>query len=733
MSIQWGTTRSGVKVGVEWVWWGDLEPGQSTLHLTANIWLASAWGMWDGANWSNWSGYVNGSGTGDIDVGSANSYWSGEKIVRTVAADVSLNYSSETQYWLTYTAHNIEAAGGDVTVTDWVWVPKRPSQLPRPPKNLAVVKNADTQHTITWQTDFTDDAGGYPWKNVYLDRWDNVSGGWYLIATLGYGTTSYTDNTTIADRAYQYRVRSRNDSGYSSWATSEKSYTTPKAHTNLAWTKTTSDVVLTWTRAASMPANTIVQESANGGAWTQVAVVIAGTNTWTHTSPNPAVTHQYRVAPEQYGIMGAWATSTVVQFLVAPLTPTSLTPTGTTVDPADVVVATWTHQPVDGTAQTAYEHRVKKVGGTYVSSGTVSSPISSRILSGLVAGKTYIHQVRTKGQHADWSPWSAEQSFATGTKPQASVSYPDDEPHIMSGLVVQWTYYDADSNTHVASRVQLIKGTDLVHTATLGAVTEYALPLPLVDLSTYFVRVQVQDSSGLWSGWAEQMFTTAFIPPTTPVVAAEFQPDLGVVLLSISHPLPDGVTTIDAVSNTVYRIVNGVEELVAVGVDQATVLTDYAPITSGTNTYRVVAWSDTPTAAETTITVDCYSPWCFVSGGPNYSQIARLKGGASVSSAVGRTKVLHQFVGTTTPVEFIGPSRSAVYSLSGSVDGFGAEADAWGSWQAWEAIADLPAPLLYRDPLGRREWVSISAVQVQHEVTSKKAKVSAQLTVVDHA
>lgn len=732
MSIQWGTTRNGVRVGIEWVWWGDLAPGQPTLHLTANIWLASAWGMWDGANWSEWSGYVNGSGTGDIDVGSANSYWSGEKIVRTVAADVSLNYGSETQYWLTYTAHDIEAAGGNVTVTDWVWVPKRPSQLPREPKNLAVVKNSDTQHTITWQGDYTDVAGGYPWKNVYLDRWDNVSGRWYLIATLGWDATSYTDNTTTADRAYRYRVQSSNDSGLSSYATSEKSYTTPKAHTNLAWTKTTTDVVLTWTRAASMPAETVVQESVNGGAWTQVAVVIEGANTWTHTSPNPAVTHQYRVAPGYNGILAAWTTSTVVHFLVAPLTPTSLTPAGTTVDPADVVVATWTHQPVDGTAQTAYEHQIKEVGGTYVSSGTVSSPISSRILPGLIAGKTYIHQIRTKGQHADWSPWSAEQLFATGTKPQASVSYPDGDPYGMSGLVVQWTYYDADSDTHVASRVQLIKGTDLVHTATLGAVTEYALPVQLVDLSAYSVRVQVQDSSGLWSGWAEQAFTTAFIPPTTPVVTAEFQPDLGVVLLSISHPLPDGVTTIDAVSNTVYRTVNGVEELVAVGVDQATVLTDYAPITSGTNTYRVVAWSDTPTAAEITITVDCYSPWCFVSGGPNYSQLAKLKGGASVASAVGRTKVLHQFVGSTAPVEFIGPSRSAVYNLSGSVDGFGAEADDWGSWQAWEAIADLPAPLLYRDPLGRREWVSISDVQVSHEVTSKKAKVSAQLTVVDH-
>ena len=105
-------------------------------------------------------------------------------------------------------------------------------------------------------------------------------------------------------------------------------------------------------------------------------------------------------------------------------------------------------------------------------------------------------------------------------------------------------------------------------------------------------------------------------------------------------------------------------------------------------------------------------------------------GGPAVALTAGRTKVLHAFAGRADPVEFTGTARNRAYEVSGNVDGFGTHADRWGTWEAWEAIADLPAPLLYRDPLGRRAYVSVGEVKVSHGVDSDKAKVSATLTVV---
>lgn len=612
-------------------------------------------------------------------------------------------------------------------------IPARAYLLPKPPASPAVTRNSDTSHTVTWVGDYTSGSGAQPWSNVYVERWDNITGSYYLVATLSWSATSYTDTSTSANREYRYRLRSKNSTGYSTYVYTDYISTTPAAHTNLTWTKQGADIVLAWTKNASMDVTTEVQESADGGTWTAVAAAVSG-NTWTHVAPSPSVTHQYRVRPNN-GIVGEWTTSTVIQLLAAPLAPTGLTPDGATVDGlTDAVTLAWQHNAVDGTAQTAYELKYQINGGTVVNPGKVTSTSSEKTLAAgtLGHGTATNWQVRTWGSHADPSPWSDVAYVYSGGRPSVTINSPG-EIVASSALTIAWTYYDPESTAQAGAVVQLLDATDApLHAASVtGAVASYAVPVPLANLTNYSVTVTVTDGSGL-TGTATHDFSTDFTPPPEPLVTLAWDPDAGTVDVTIDNSgaiVPPG--SVEPVFNRLFRSVNGAPwELVADNLPLDTTVTDWTPVTKGSNTYRVETVSVTPTSAFTvTEPLVVSSPWLFVNGGAAFATVARLKGGPSVKLSAGREKVLHQFVGRRSPLEFVGEARPRSFQISGNVDGHGHTS--MGSWEAWEAIADLPAPLMYRDPMGRRVNVSIGEVGVVHEAPSKYAKVSATVTEVD--
>lgn len=604
---------------------------------------------------------------------------------------------------------------------------------PNPVSNLVLTKNSDTSHTLSWTRN---EEARRPYGHIWVNRWDNVRDRWYGVAELGGGATSYTDSSTMADRQYRYYVDVGNTAGISSKVYTGYSSTVPAAHENLQWTKDGANVVLTWTKKSSLPVTTDVDESTDGGAtWVDMATVAAGTNTWTHTAPSTATTHIYRVRPIASGVAGAFITSTVVQLLAAPLAPTGLSPDGPAVD--NVVASTtlqWTHSPVDGTAQSAYELRYRVNAGSWVTTGgKVTSAAQLRTIPAATwaHGSTVEWQVKTYGQHADASPWSVIATFTTGARPTATIQTPaDGADYGLSTLTAEWVYYDAEGTTQSDALVTLLDAAgQTLHTATVaGAAASYVVPVTLTNFTAYELRVSVRDGSGQWSAVASRTFTANFIPPPAPVVTTSWNPDLGVVVVDVGNPAPSG-SEVMAVTNRVWRSVNGAAfELVADNLPVNTSLTDYTPATQGANTYRVEAVSATPSSAFTEAIVNATSPWLFVSGGPAHSVVARLKGAAVVASTIGREKVLHKFAGRRSPVEFLGGARTQTFRVSGSVDGHGLTT--LGSWEAWEQVADLPAPLLFRDPMGRRVLVSISDVGISHEAGSKYAKVTVTLTEV---
>ena len=166
---------------------------------------------------------------------------------------------------------------------------------------------------------------------------------------------------------------------------------------------------------------------------------------------------------------------------------------------------------------------------------------------------------------------------------------------------------------------------------------------------------------------------------------------------------------------------------------EPTTVIDYIPPMNEFVWYKAIAWSALPTHNESD-EAEVYTnndKWIFVNGGNGFATHARLKGNPAVDLSLSREKVLHQFAGRSKPVEFIGESQNRVYKVSGDVDGFGNGSEL-GTFDSFEDVASLPAPVVYRDPMGRRIFGSIGEVGIKHSGKSDLAGIDFTITEVDY-
>lgn len=100
---------------------------------------------------------------------------------------------------------------------------------PAAPTNVKVSRSSDTRHTVSWTRQSSEDR---PYESITIQRWDNVSGAYQTVHTATGSATSWTDNGTVANRKYRYRIYASNAAGNSSYAYSDFFYTTPAAPSN---------------------------------------------------------------------------------------------------------------------------------------------------------------------------------------------------------------------------------------------------------------------------------------------------------------------------------------------------------------------------------------------------------------------------------------------------------------------------------------------------------------------
>lgn len=433
---------------------------------------------------------------------------------------------------------------------------------PAAPTNAKVTRNSDTQHTISWTANYTG-SSDKSWQDVRIYRWDNVGGEYKHIATLtNVTTTSYADKTTVPDRRYRYRIRSRNDTAYSAYAYTPYISTTPAAPTNVTAAKSGNDIVVEWTNAATHADGVEVWHAANG-VWdsTPLAILSGQPTSYRHVNPDSTVTHTYRLRARETADSGpnlfsAYSDeSNTIQLLAPPGPPTGLTPDATVIDVNEGVTLRWRHNPVDTTEQTAYIVQYRRQGQTaWLSTGKVTSSDQFADFSSLLDnGQVYEWRVRTYGEHSSPGPYSATALIVTSARPLASVVSPDGVV-TRSTLTVEWSYYDEEGLDQSAWRATLYdaQGNILERREAVGTATSHVFSRRLRNGETYTVGVAVRDGHSLWSHEDTYTFDVDYALPSVPVASAEWQVDRGAVVVSVSNPEPD-LDEVPTVYNEVWR------------------------------------------------------------------------------------------------------------------------------------------------------------------------------------
>jgi hypothetical protein len=249
-----------------------------------------------------------------------------------------------------------------------------------------------------------------------------------------------------------------------------------------------------------------------------------------------------------------------------------------------------------------------------------------------------------------------------------------------------------------------------------GTAGEATFKTAVQDGATYSVEVRVQSAAGIWSDWSAQAFTVDYAEPPQPVLTAWWQPSDGVVSLDVEQPAP-GEGGVEAVTVQVWRAVDGDDWRLIAELEPGVSVTDFIPVLGRVNFYRATAVSALPSQADSHV-VEVLTEGAghiFVNAGPGFSQTVRLASNVEVGMSGGRAKTLRRARGRSFPVEFAGDQRSHEISVSATIwDGRmnpGPAADA-SAWEDVQDLADLPAPACYRDPDGRRYFVSVGEPQI---------------------
>ncbi len=394
-----------------------------------------------------------------------------------------------------------------------------PSIAPLALTSLGVTRVSDSQQTLSWSI-----PSGVTNTSVIIQRRTD-DGSWLTIAQPAGNVSSYADTTTVANRKYEYRVAGVRNGRQAAWTGTVTVYTTPAAPSVVSAVKVGSNIEVD---ASGLPAWATAYDIEDNGSTVDTDVTAFP---WVHVAPNPAVTHTYKVRSKRGALVSAWsAPSNTVQLLAAPNAPSGLSPNGGMAPSDGLVRLAWVHNQVDTTAQTTAEVRYREVGGAW----TTETVGTDSFFDATLAEGDWEWQARTKGDHPDWSPWSAIASVTVITRPGVAIVQPGDgwgQPV----LPVEWTFTQAQALPQSAWEVQLLDQLSVVlETLTgSGAATSATLATRLVDGGSYTVRARAA-TGGIWSQWIAQAFDVAFVPPAAPTVSGGWDEATGSVSLTVA-------------------------------------------------------------------------------------------------------------------------------------------------------------------------------------------------------
>ncbi len=487
---------------------------------------------------------------------------------------------------------------------------------------------------------------------------DKQGSSYYREVYNGAATSSIRDSLPGAG-TYKYRVKSTAgnlSSDWSSWSRTVTVVSVPSAPiiTNVQRLSSTQTKVSLNINSSSATKMSIYRQKSGQTSETRVYY---GSPTTAYTDTPGAGIFRYRAKNQNVsGESGYSSWSEYVSTIKPPNAPTLLEPSSSAVlKSTSPIKFKWRHNPADGSAQTEAE---LKVHGTKSPSQTIviNSSADNYTISGMPGNQDITFQVRTKGLHADFSPWSATRSFkylapiSGAIKPIGTVKqFP---------IPVSWTYEDG-YGTQANAQVRVYQHGDKLFERDYGSSHAIVIDkgaFSLKDAKTYTIYVNLRSTSGMTAS-IRTTFTTKLATPGKPTATITSDNESGSIHIT-PHATSGEVAT---ESFTITR--NG--RVIAEGLSNNTSITDStAPIDIPLE-YEIKAISELGTSSSTAITTKLESGgFAFINFDEGFADMAKLAMDLRLSEKVEVDKTMMVTPSRKFPVVIYGDNESVRGSLS---------------------------------------------------------------------
>ncbi|MFE1630740.1 DNRLRE domain-containing protein [Brevibacillus reuszeri] len=408
-----------------------------------------------------------------------------------------------------------------------------------------------------------------------------------------------------------------------------------------------------------------IQLTTDGGStWKDIiALTTYGATSYSYNFINEPETSVAKIRIRAYDgtAYGPWDESDGVFTIlhnVAPEAPTNLSPSGgAPIDRTSAKVFTWKHNdPNSNDPQSKFDLQWRQVGASTWNTVTQTTPNQYWNAPANTFPRGNIEwQVRTYDQAGLSGPYSNQATFFAGEKPADPTIIGPSSPVPVARPTLEWSSYG-----QTGYQVQVLNAArntlwDSGEVSSLNKAR--TIGIDLTNNTSYFLRVRIKNTDGLWSGWVERSITVSYTTPPTPILTITGKAQEGKMMISIQNPNPSG-TEPNVTSNDLYRRELGQEEWtrIKVGIPRNGSYEDFTVASGITYEYKVRAFGNNATMKDTHYyqgTVHLNGVWLHCVGDPSGTtrQFVLRSGYSDEWKAEGS---LMQFAGRKRPVAEFG-------------------------------------------------------------------------------
>ncbi len=461
--------------------------------------------------------------------------------------------------------------------------------VPTAPTSASVSRTSDTQNIVSFIPASTYTA---LYSSHIIQR--QIDGGaWSSLGLARATSIQYIDRTTSANHFYRYRIRSYNSAGSSDWTYTGTVYNTPCAPNKPKLSRiSNTQIKATFTNDAKTATHLEIQRSSDNETWT-VIKRLQGLVTSFEDDPGNG-TFYYRIRNIRASLTSSWVYSDAIVTIAPPSAPTLISPSSSLViskTQANIAIK-WQHNPTDGSAQTAAQWRYcVEDSETWTTSDIEGSTSSATLANDFAINTKITVQVRTKGIHADYSPWSSAVSTYIRQVPSVAISEVGDDFTIEKTPVHVEIAYSDPSGTIAAGTLTIYdeSGASVYSCDLIEKSLEFDIPnsewLPSND-TTYTVSVSVRSSSTL-QATTNCTVAVSYILPSVAIADIVPDPLTGYVSIAVREGRTDSNVSMEYAM--VWRNVDGVRTLLGNHLyDDDVVVDKYAPLNTE-YTYETVS------------------------------------------------------------------------------------------------------------------------------------------------